>query len=249
MPLAGRTYLLPGASSGIGLCAARKLARLNANVILLARDEAKLAEARQQLDGMGRHEAVVFDVARTSAIADLVQALRDSFGGIDAMIYCVGNGDIARLRDLDFPRLHAVMLTNFYGFIEFTRALSAQKSKKERLAVVAISSLGSTSPEKYFTAYSASKAALEAAVRCLALELCGRNTTINAIKPGVVRTGRLDYLNETTGDIEKKIKESGFQPMGLIPPEDVADLALYLTSDKAAYINGACVPVNGGAAC
>lgn len=249
MPLAGRTYLLPGASSGIGLCAARKLAAQDANVILLARDGTKLEEARRQLTGKGRHECIAFDVANTGAIAGLAQSLREGFGRIDAMIYCVGNGDIARLRDLDFGRLHAVMLTNFYGFMEFTRALSAQKSKKERLAVVAVSSLGSTSPEKYFTAYSASKAAMEAAVRCLALELCGRNTTINAIKPGVVRTERLDYLNETTGDIEKKIKESGFQPMGLIPPEDVADLALYLTSDKAAYINGACVPINGGAAC
>lgn len=249
MPLTGRTYLLPGASSGIGLRVSSKLAHLNANVILLAKDAAKLDGARQQLDGNGRHEAVAFDVANTDAIAGLVQSLMENFGRINSMIYCVGNGDIARLRDLDFARLHAVMLTNFYGFIEFTRALSSQKSKSDRLAVVAISSLASTSPEKYFTAYSASKAAMEAAVRCLALELCGRNTTINAIKPGVVRTERLDYLNETTGDIEKKIKENGFQPMGLIPPEDVADLALYLTSEKSAYINGACVPINGGAAC
>lgn len=243
------TYLLPGASSGIGLCAARKLAQTGANVVILARNAEKLEAAVAALPGEGLHEGIVFDVANIVSIDDLVRSLREKYGKIDGMIYCVGNGDIARLRDLSFERLHAVMLDNFYAFIQFTRSLSSQKPKKEPLAIVAISSLASSSPEKYFTAYSASKAALEASIGCLALELCGRNARINAVKPGVVRTERLDYLNETTGDIEAKIKEKGFQPMGLIPPEDVADLAIYLLSPQGAFINGASLPVNGGASC
>ena len=136
------------------------------------------------------------------------------------------------MRDLSYERLHAIMLTNFYAFIEFVRSLTQKKPKKQCMSIVGISSLASIAPEKYFTIYAASKAAMETAVRCLALELAIKNTTINTIRPGVVATSRLAHLNEFTGDIGTKIKESGFQPLGLIPPEDVADMTLYLLSER-----------------
>lgn len=244
----GKTYLVPGASSGIGLCVCKKLANLGANVIMLARNAGKLASAFKSLSA-GNHFMRAFDVESICEIEALVLDLQKKYARIDGMVYCVGNGDICRLRDLSYERLHRVMLSNFYAFMQFTRSLATKKSKKERLAIVALSSLASTSPEKYFTAYSASKAAMEAAIHCLALELCNKNITINGIKPGVVKTERLTGLNDITGDIEKKIRDSGFQPMGLIPPGDVADLAIYLLSDSAAYINGSIPAINGGGPC
>lgn len=244
----GKLYLVAGASSGIGLCLSRKLATLGAKVLLLARNREKLDQALASLPS-GAHEALVFDVAHISEINALIDSILARHSKIDGLVYCVGNGDIARLRDNSFDRIHAVMLTNFYAFIEFVRAITSKKSKKDRMRIIGISSLASTQSEKYFTSYASSKAAMEAAVRCLALELHAKNTTINAIRPGVVETDRLAHLNEITGDIGTKIKDSGFQPLGLIPPDDVADMALYLLSTSADFITGASFPINGGAIC
>ena len=245
---AGKTYLVTGASSGIGLCLSRKLATLGAKVILLARNRERLDQALSSLPP-GDHEALAFDVAHVSEIGTLIETIMDKHLKVDGLVYCVGNGDIARLRDNSFDRLHAVMLTNFYAFIEFVRAVTNKKPKKERMRIVGVSSLASTQPEKYFTGYSSSKAAMEAAIRCLALELRTKNTTINSVRPGVVQTDRLAHLNEITGDIETKIKDSGFQPLGLIPPDDVADMILYLLSNSSDSITGASFPINGGAVC
>ncbi len=245
---AGKTYLVAGASGGIGLCLSRKLAASGATVLLLARNRERLEQALRTLPP-GNHAIIPFDVAKLADIAGLIDSLLVSYNKIDGCVYCVGNGDIARLRDLSYERLHAIMLTNFYAFIEFVRSLTQKKPKKQCMSIVGISSLASIAPEKYFTIYAASKAAMETAVCCLALELAIKNTTINTIRPGVVATSRLAHLNEFTGDIGTKIKESGFQPLGLIPPEDVADMALYLLSDTAKFITGAAIPINGGALC
>lgn len=244
----GKTYLVTGASSGIGLCLSRKLLSLGAKVLLLARNKEKLEQAVASLPP-GDYEALAFDVAHISEIASLIESILERHPKLDGLVYCVGNGDIARLRDNSFDRLHAVMLTNFYAFIEFVRAITNKKNKKDRMRIVGISSLASTQPEKYFTSYSSSKAAMEAAVRCLALELKTKNTTINSIRPGVVQTERLAPLNEVAGDIGTKIVESGFQPLGIIPPDDVASMVLYLLSNSANFITGASFPINGGATC
>lgn len=244
----GRRYIVTGASGGVGRAVSIRLAGLGAGVVLLARTEAPLRELAAALPGSG-HRAMAADMANIAELDGLVAKIVDECGPVDGMVYCVGNGDICRLRDLSFERLHAVMLGNFYGYIQMLRSLCARKAKGARLAVVGISSLASTLPEKYFTAYSASKAAMEAAARCLALELQGRGVTINFIRPGVLDSPRVDYLNSVYGDIGAKIAKEGRQPMGLIPLDDAVELAVYLLGERARFINGASVPLNGCAVC
>lgn len=246
--LTEKNILLVGSSSGIGFSVARFLADMGNTVLGIARDEAKLNETMASLP-LGGHAAYSFDVAQIDCIEQLIDIILDKHAHIDGMVYCVGNGDIARLRDLSSQRLHAVMMTNFYAFIEFVRVVACRKAKKQPLRIVAVSSMASISPEKYFTAYAASKAAMDAAVKCLALELVQKNTTINVIRPGVVATQRLKWLCDCTGDIDEKIKASGYQPLGCIPPDDVAYMVGFLLSGKAAYITGAALPFNGGASC
>ena len=114
---------------------------------------------------------------------------------------------------------------------------------------MAISSLASTEFQKYLTLYAASKAALEASVRCLAAELGPRNARVNAVRPAFVDTPRLAGLNEITGSVEESLKSSGYQPLGLVTPEEVAKVVLFLLGDAAQHINGVSWAVNGGAAC
>ena len=117
--------------------------------------------------------------------------------------------------------------------------------------IVAISSLASVSSDRYFTPYSASKAAMDAAVRCLARELVTRNVTINSIRPAIVDVERMRAALDdiTDGGLNQQIIDNGFQPLGLIPPKDIAKATAYFLSDAAKYITGTSMFFNGGAAC
>lgn len=244
----GKRYLVIGASSGIGKSIALELANLGADVIMLARREEKMQAIRQKMKP-GQHGIYVFDVTDIARIDSVVSSLHADYGKLDGCVYCAGSGDIARLRDLTTERIHGVMLVNFYAFVEFVRCLARKKNKNDALRIVAISSLASTCNEKYYTPYSASKAAMDAAVRCLGRELAAKNVTINSIRPGVVDVERLRGLNELTGSLDEEIKKNGFQPLGIIPPKEIACMAAYLLSDAARYLTGTTLPFNGGAAC
>lgn len=244
----GKTYLITGASGSIGQACCQLLAEREAKIILLARNTQNLQDVKNSLPG-NNHVAMPFDMGNISAIEDLTVTLLKEHGQISGILYCVGNGDICRLGKLSFERLHAIMLPNFYGYTELIRSFYKHKEKTFPMSVVGISSLASASPEKYFTIYSASKAAMESATRCMALESTAKNMTIKMLSPGVVASARVAEMGAVTGDLDEKIRKSGFQPMGLIPVADVAALAIFLLSDKASYINGCAVPINGGAAC
>lgn len=244
----GKTYLVTGATGSIGQACCQLLAQYDARLILLARTGQNLRKLKDALPGEN-HAIYPFDMARIADIENLATEILQNHGQLSGILYCVGNGDICRLGKLTYDRLHAIMLTNFYGYMELIRAFYKHKERVFPLAIVGISSLASSSPEKYFAAYSASKAAMESATRCLAIESASKNTTIKMISPGVVASDRVNYLGDISGDLDQKIREKGFQPMGLIPVDAIASMAVYLLSDKAWYINGCTVPINGGAPC
>ena len=245
---ASKNYLVVGASSGIGARVCSELSGLGANIILVARRKEKLEELVRAMPP-GYHTALPFDVTELHAISSVIDQISGHYGSIDGCVYCAALADTPRLRDLVPERLHAVMTVNFFAFLEFVRCLIGKKPKEQVLRIVGISSLASVSNEKYLTAYAASKAAMDAAVRCLSVELVAKNTTINNIRPAVVDTERLQHLHDLTGDLSMQIKKSGYQPQGIIPPEDVAKLAAYLLSDCARFITGTTMPINGGALC
>jgi NAD(P)-dependent dehydrogenase (short-subunit alcohol dehydrogenase family) len=243
-----KTYLVTGASSGIGRSVCLELSSLGANVVLLARNETGLAETQRLMTQEGRHTIRPFDVSAIADIAEIVNSIFEHYERIDGLVYSAGRGGQSRLRDTVYDLIHSLMLVNFYAFIEFVRCLMKKKPKSQVMRIVGISSLASVSHEKYFTAYAASKAALEASVRTMATEIIPRNATINVIRPAFVNTAMIAGMNEILGDFEAHIKSTGYQPQGLIAPEDVAKLAVYLLGDAAKSITGAVVPINAGAA-
>ncbi|MDE7372416.1 MAG: SDR family oxidoreductase, partial [Desulfovibrio sp.] len=219
--LAGKTFLVAGATSGIGKSVAQMLAAYGAHVVLMARTEQALQEVKAGL-APGRHEAVPFDATQLETAAPLVEALKQRLGVIDGLVWCVGLGRTGRLRDLEIADMFQAMNGSCFAFLEMVKALMKGKPKQQPLRIVAISSLASTEFQKYLTLYAAAKAALEASVRCLAAELGPRNVRINAVRPAFVDTPRLAGLNEVTGSGEESLKSSGYQPLGLITPDEVA---------------------------
>lgn len=246
--LAGKTFLVAGATSGIGKSSAHMLADLGAHVVLMARTEEALQEVKAGL-APGRHEAVPFDATKLETVGPVVEGLKQRFGVIDGLVWCVGLGRTGRLRDLETADMFQAMSGSCFAFLEMVKALMKGKPKQQPLRIVAISSLASTEFQKYLTLYAASKAALEASVRCLAAELGPRNVRINAVRPAFVDTPRLAGLNEITGSIEDSLKSSGYQPLGLITPDEVAKVVLFLLGDASRHLNGVSWAVNGGATC
>ncbi len=243
-----KNYLVIGATSGIGKSVSSLLAAEGANIILMARSEKNLAHVKAGLSP-GKHTIIPYDVADIENISSLIDEIKSEYHIINGMIFCVGCGHSSRLRDISLIDMQFTMQANCFSFIEFVRKLVSVKNKTQSLRIVAISSLASTEFKKYLTMYAASKAALEASIRCLATELGRKNIRINAIRPAFVDTPRLEQLDDITGSVEKRLKENGYQPLGLIPPDDVAAMVLYLLSDTASSINGVCISINGGASC
>ncbi len=242
----GKRYLVTGASSGVGRAVAVALAQAGASVVLSGRDVSRLEATQSVLQGEG-HVIMPCDLSQPEGIEVWLRAVWEHCGPLDGMAYCAGISSRQRLRDMTPSLLQSVMQVNFFAFVDCVRWLSRLKPRAHPMRMVAMSSLASRTHEKYFTAYAASKAALEAAVRSLATELLHRNVGICTLRAGFADTPMARGTEAWTGDFDAHLRE-GYQPMGLIPPEDVARMLVFLLSDAARYITGVQVPFNAGAA-
>ncbi len=247
-PLTQKSILVTGASSGIGRAVCRELARQGASVILLARNEQGM---RETMSAMPEDQCLplVVDLHDLAALPACLEEAREWRGHIDGCVYCAGIGGRARLRDTSPGFMAERMLVNCFAFVETVRGLVRLKKKEQSLRVAAISSFAALGRDKYFVAYAASKAALEAAAKTLAVELLPRNVALNIIRPAFVNTPMISGPADPLGDFAARLEESGYQPMGLIEPEEVACMAAYLMGDAAAHISGSTFSINAGAAC
>lgn len=243
----GKKFLVTGASSGVGRAVALALARAGASVILSGRDKDRLDATLASMVGSG-HDIMPCDLAQAEAVEPWIRCVLEKHGPMDGMAYCAGVANRQRLRDMTTRLLHSVMQVNFFAFVECVRLLARLKPKAYPMRIVAMSSLASNTYEKYFTAYSASKSALEASVRSLASELMPRQVGICTLRAAFIDTPMARGVEGWTGNFDAFLR-SGYQPMGLIPAENVADMVVFLLSDKARYINGAQVPFNACSAC
>ena len=246
MEFENKNYIVTGASSGIGRAVCIELSKQKANVMLVARNEERLNETLEKMDS-ANHSQASFDLTNIDGIDSLVASIYEKYDTIDGVIYCAGYGSGTTLRKITYQMLHGDMLINYYAFVELVRCAVKYKPKKHPMRIVSISSIASILNTASYTSYSASKAALDAAVRVLSNELVKKNTTINTIRPAYVDTEMMTFMNDLFEDFNEHIKNTGFQPLGLIEPYDVARMAIYLMGDAAKSITGMHIPINGGA--
>ena len=243
-----KVVLVTGASSGIGRATCRELAKRGAFVILLARREAGMRETMCTMpEGQGL--PIKTDLRDLASLPAIVEQARSWKGRIDGFVHCAGAGARARLRDVTPESMHRCMQVNVYSFVEIVRVLMRLKKKTEPLQIAAISSLAAEGHDKQLLAYGAAKAALEAAAKIMAVELVSRSTLVNLIRPAFVNTPMNTGADATLGDFAARLQESGYQPLGIIPPEEVAQMAAYLMSPAATHISGMVFSLNGGVPC
>ncbi len=190
----GKVVLVTGGSSGIGLAAAIKFAEAGAITVICARDEAKLAEAKREiLQKAGKDAQVVTysaDIAAEQSCNELVQWLTDTYGGVDFLINNAGRS-IRRAIESSYDRFHdyeRTMQLNYFGCLRVTMGLLPGMAARHHGHVVNISSIGVLTNAPRFSAYVASKAALDAWTRCASSEFADQGITFTTINMPLVRT-------------------------------------------------------------
>jgi NAD(P)-dependent dehydrogenase (short-subunit alcohol dehydrogenase family) len=244
--LSGKTFLVTGGSSGIGLAIARRAREAGAGVALMARRADAVERAAAETGAL----AIAGDVRRPEDAARAVRACEERFGGVTTLVNAAGVIGGAGTADTSREEWERILSINVDGTVEMCRAaLDSLKRAGEGAAVLNLSSVTGTRPFAQVTAYCMSKAAIDMYTRCLALELAPFRVRVNAIAPGVVVTN----LHTVTGAVKDY---DGFlargretHPLGFVgQPDDVAWMALYLCSDLARWVTGGVFPLDGGRA-
>lgn len=238
--LQNRKILITGASSGIGRAVSILASQLGASLILCARNKQNLAETQMMLANQERHRCIEFDVRSFEEYEGVFeQAVSDGIK-LDGMVHCAGIAKVLPLRMMNPLVITEIMDVNFNSFMNLVR-MYAKKKYSEGGSIVAISSANAHYPQKCMSVYAASKAALEAAVNTLALELVKQNIRINCVIPGAVDTPMAHITGESV--LQEILNK---QLLGIGKPEEVANMIIFLLSDAASFITGRSIYVDGG---
>lgn len=236
--LSGKTILVTGASAGIGRGIAIACAGMGAQVVLTARNAERLQETLSMLEGEG-HSYIVADLTIETQRAALVNQLPM----LDGVVQCAGVGSRVPCKMLSQEDLDHVMKPNTEAPMLLQALLLSEKKIQKQASVVFIASAAATMPTAGNAVYSASKAAMVAYAKCLALELAPRQIRVNCISPTMVWTD-LALVGATTEQLTEAEKHYPLKRYG--KPEDIASLAIYLLSDASAWMTGSNIEITGG---
>lgn len=240
-----KNILITGASSGIGAETARLCSKLGARMILVARREQKLKEVRDQLSGQD-HLIYSYDLSDLDGIEELVKKIVSDAGPLDGFVHSAGVSENRPLKMYKPRSIKEVMDINFASFVEITRCISKKNAHETGLSIVGVSSVASIMGGKGIIAYSASKAAMNAAVRCIAKELGTEGIRANTVCPAMIDTEIHQKTLSISGDSPEKAQQLIRQYLGVGKPSDVANMIAFLLSDASKLITGSNIAIDGG---
>jgi 3-oxoacyl-[acyl-carrier protein] reductase len=243
MPLAGRIALVTGASQGIGRACALQLAKDGAAVALVARNQEKLEQVKQEIAASGGQAHVfVADLADEEQVKTAFKAAIAQFGKLEILVNNAGvtrDQLVMRMKRADWDTVINTNLTSAYLCIQ--QAISSMLKQRWGRIINVTSIFGQTGQAGQAN-YAASKAGLIGLTMAIAREVASRSITCNAVAPGFIETAMTSGLSD-----EFKQHALGMIPLGRIgTSEDVAQAVAFLASDQAAYITGHVLNVNGG---
>lgn len=243
-----RVVLITGGTSGIGEACVSRFAEQSANLAVTGRNETKLLELKARLDKIGgSHVTVPGDLQDTNFRKSLVKQVVESLGRIDVLINAAGiirSGNIETTSLDDFEEMMASNLTSAFHLTQ----LCVPHLIKTKGNVVNVSSVAGVRSFPGILAYCVSKAGLDQLTRCAALELAPQGVRVNAVNPGVVKTN-LHLRGVMNPESYQKFLEhsKGTHPLGRYGNAgEIADLILFLASDKAQWITGVTCNIDGG---
>jgi len=247
-PLAGRTAVVTGARRGIGRSIALAFADAGADIIACdnAVDDGKLGETEESIKSAGvRALAVRCDISIHKEVANLRSEALNAFGKIDILVNCAGVWIPGQtLLECSDENWDTVIDTNLKGTFICCREIGREMIAKRKGCIINISSQVGLTPGAGAGAYPVSKAGIIMLTQQLALEMAPYSIRVNALAPGIVKT---DFNAAFWREPEVEAQSSAQVPLGrLAETEDIAQAALFLASNAAAYITGEVLCINGG---
>jgi NAD(P)-dependent dehydrogenase (short-subunit alcohol dehydrogenase family) len=254
--LEGKVAVISGGSVGIGLAVAHGLAAEGVQVAICARDEGRVKAEAEKI--ARQHEVATLgikaDVTKPEDIERLVETVRAGFGGVDILVNNAGTGSEETVLEAPDERWYYYWDLHVMAAVRLSRQLAAMMKERGGGVILNNASICATQPLYYEPIYNTTKAALVMFSKCLANELIPFNIRVNTINPGLVLTPDwvktakiLTADQETTHEeyLDKIAKDNA--PIGrFASPEEIANLFVYLCSDKASYSVGSTYYIDGG---
>jgi 3-oxoacyl-[acyl-carrier protein] reductase len=238
-----KVALVTGASRGIGMAIAERLARDGFKLIINYSENATPAEALvRKLEEAGGHAiAVKADISGSSAVRQMFEAAEAAFGGVDVLVNNAGIMALASIAETDDASFDRHIAVNLKGTFNTLREAAKRLRNGGRIVNFSSSVVGLLMPT--YGVYVATKAAVEGLTSVLAKELRGRNITVNAVAPGPTATD-LFLKGKPQDVVDRMAKMAPLERLG--QPSDIADVVSFLAGPDAAWVNGQVLRVNGG---
>lgn len=244
-----KNILVTGGAQGIGLGIAQRFAQAGANVIITDNDEQAGAEAVERLQAQHLNAwFILCDVSQEEQVKHLMQQLQSKYGHLDALVNNAGIADpfMGKLQEMDVSAFDKVLSVNLRGPLLCAKYSLPMLQKAEHPAILNISSTRAFMSEPNTFAYSASKGGLEALTHSLAVSLTQERVRVNAIAPGWIEVGEWEK-KEKQYQPHHSEEDKAQHPVGRVGmPQDIAEAALFLCSEKAGFITGQSLTIDGG---
>ena len=245
LELSGKTAVVIGGTSGIGLAIARGLAEAGANVIPTGRRPALVEAAAKEIRNRGSKSLVLAcDITDDQAIETLLEAAVNEFGGVDILVNSAGATKRSATLDLSLAEWNHILDTNLTGTLRACQVFGRHMIERKYGRVINIASLGSVLGLYEDTAYCASKAGVAALTKSLAIEWARFGVCVNAIIPGVFHTEMNAGMLKGTPRGQEFLIRTPMRRFGEL--EELAGAAVFLASDAASFVTGHLLAVDGG---
>jgi NAD(P)-dependent dehydrogenase (short-subunit alcohol dehydrogenase family) len=245
LSLEGRTAVVIGGTSGIGLALSLGLAEAGADVVASARRAEQVQETAEKIESLGRRSLrITSDVGDRKSLEELSAITLETFGKVDILVNCAGK--IKRAPTLTFPedQWRDILDTNLTGTLRACQIFGASMLERGYGRIVNIASLNTFVSLNEVAAYAASKAAVAALTRSLAVEWSRRGVCVNAVAPGVFRTALNAELLDSTPRGKELLMRT---PMGRFgKTEEVVGATVFFASEAASFVSGQTLAVDGG---
>ena len=244
--LSGKVAVVTGGNAGIGEAIAKAFAREGASVVITGRRQGELDRVVNDIvQAQGKAVAVAGSVTDELSAQEAVRRTVQQFGRLDILVNNAGVGDFGkRLHEINDTTWAQVLDVNLTGVFRMTRAVLPQMLKQGQGAIVNISSVASLVGLPTLPAYAASKGALDALTRALAVDYAKDGIRCNVVNPGLIDTPMAAPLMGNPEQLNPILSHYPIRRPG--KPEEVASLVLYLASDEAAWVTGGTFPLDGG---